>query len=403
MNKPQISKRAESAPDSPIRKLTPLADAAKKRGIKVYHLNIGQPDFNVPPLVAKEMKKLADLDYLPYTNSRGTNELILAWQKYYSDIGVKVDESCINITTGGSEALVMAIAAVTDAGDEIIAFEPYYANYNGFANLIAVKVVPVALDAKCGYHLRSEGDIEAKITNKTRALVFTNPNNPTGTVFTADEIKLILKIAKKYNLFIIADETYYGLTFDGRKSYSVLNFAGDKERDRVIITDSVSKRFNMCGARIGALISPNKEVMRVVVRFAQERLSVATIDQQIVVSQVKNSLPYTYKIAREYQKRRDAFINTLLDKIKLDICQPEGAFYTMLPLPVDDADKFASWMLTDFDLGGETVMVAPGAGFYGTPGLGKREIRVAYVLKEDDLKKAAVILAAAIKKYQNKD
>ncbi len=397
---PEISKRGEQSPFSPIRKLVDFADEAKAKGVKVYHLNIGQPDFKVPPKIREEIKKISSVDYLPYANSQGEKELLLAWQKYLQDIDIQVETKDIAITTGGSEALIMTMAAICDPGDEIIVFEPYYANYFGFANLVSVEVVPVELDSKNGYHLPSEEIIRSKISSRTRAIFITNPNNPTGTVFTKSEIELIIKIAKENNLFVVSDEAYLGITFDHTTSYSILHIIPETDIKRAIVVDSLSKRLNVCGARIGAIVSKNEEVMSVVNRQAQARLSTSTIEQRIVAPQLKDCLSYIEEIAERYQNRRDAFIGPLEKELNIKIHRPEGAFYTMVELPVKDADEFAKWLLTDFRENGETVMVAPGSGFYATPGRGKNEIRVAYVLKEEDLEKAAILLAKGAKAYQ---
>lgn len=404
MNKmPEISKRGEQSPFSPIRKLVSYADLAKAGGVKVYHLNIGQPDFKVPPKIREEIKKLTRIDYLPYADSQGDKTLLLAWQKYLDDLNIKVGTKDIAITTGGSEALIMVMAAICDPDDEIIVFEPYYSNYFGFANLVSVKIVPVALDQENGYHLPSEKEIVNKISSKTRAIFLTNPNNPTGTVFTKLEIELIIKIVKEHNLFICSDEAYLGITFDHTKSYSLLQIISEKDRNRAIVVDSLSKRLNVCGARIGAIVSTNEAVMSAINRQAQARLSTSTLEQQIVASQLCDSLDYVEQITSEYQKRRDIFISTLEKELGIKIHRPEGAFYTMVRLPIDDADDFAKWLLTDFRFENQTVMVAPGSGFYATPGKGKNEIRVAYVLKEADLEVAAIILAKAVKEYQTKN
>ncbi len=398
---PLLSQRVLSLPSSPIRKLVPFAEAAKKKGIKVYHLNIGDPDFATPEPILKELNKVSqDLKTIAYANSHGELEHLRAWVKYFKDIGINLNLDDVNVTSGGSEALTFALAAVCDPGSEILVFEPYYANYYSFAHWLNIKVVPVALEEKNGFHLVGGKDIENKITKKTKAILFTNPNNPTGTVFTKEEIRTVIDLANKYNLFIIADETYRGLCFDNHKSYSVLHLTRDDKDQRVIICDSLSKRFNICGARLGAIISKNQEVMAAVLRFSQARLSASLIEQKIATPMLNNSLEYVTHLAKEYEKRRDVFIGTLEKELKIKISRPEGAFYTMVKLPVKDTDEFAKWLLTDFSDHKETVMVAPGAGFYATPGMGKNEIRVAFVLNEQKLKRAAELLSLALKKYQ---
>lgn len=401
-NKFTISRRGNLAPYSPIRKLMPFADKAKAEGVKIYHLNIGQPDFEVPELVKFAIKKYSDLTYLPYSHSQGYADLIQSWQNYLKDIRISgIKPSDILITTGASEALIFAVAAICDPGEELLVFEPFYANYQGFANLVSAKVIPVTLDKNNGYHLPPETEITAKITKKTRGVLFANPNNPTGTVFDRKELELIFKIAKEYNLFLISDETYFGLTFDNRKSISFYHIAKGEDRDRIVLIDSLSKRLNVCGARVGAIISTNKDFMSAVLRFAQERLAVATLDQMITSEALADSIGYVKKIAKEYQKRRDSFIGTLEKEMSTKIHYPEGAFYTMLKLPIKNADDFAKWLLTDFRYNNETVMVAPGSGFYASGG-GQDEVRVAYVLKVSELKKAAKLLALAVKEYSDK-
>lgn len=401
INQLQIAKRGKLAPDSPIRKLTPLAQQAKKRGIKVYHLNIGQPDFHIPDKIKKELLKLtSQIKILPYSPSQGEPELLQAWVKYYADSGIKITKEEVIITTGGSEAIILALSVVADIGDNFLTFEPFYANYLGFGALLGLEVIPVTLDKNRGYHLPDKEEILAKINKRTKAIFFTNPNNPTGTVFTKKEIETVLKIAREKNLFIISDETYRGITFNGVKSYSLLEVAPEKDQERIVVVDSLSKRMNITGARIGCVASKNKKVMQAVLKFAQTRLSVAILDQQMVVSMLRDCQSYIKNLAKEYKKRRDVFLQELIKRLKLKIHYPEGAFYIMLQLPVLDAEDFSRWLLTDFSHNGETVMVAPGNGFYASKGKGKSEIRVAFVLKGNELKKAARILAIALNKYR---
>lgn len=388
-NKLNISKRGNFAPFSPIRKLSSYAEGAKNRGIKIFHLNIGQPDFEIPAKIRQEIKNRVKIKYLPYSNSQGSKELIDSWLSYYKDINVQIAAEDVIITYGASEALIFAMAAVCDPLDELIVFEPFYANYNGFANLVSAKIKSVTLNINDGYHLPPEKVIVEKITKRTKAICIINPNNPSGTVFSEKELLLIIGIAKKHNLFIIADETYYGICFDGVEMKSILEIADVHDRDRIIVVDSVSKRLNVCGARVGALVSTNKEIISAVLRFAQERLAVATFEQEIVVSQLKDSLPYIQTIASEYQTRRDTLIHVLEQKLSIRIHKPEGAFYIMLKLPFCDSDNFAKWLLEEFSLNKETVMVAPGSGFYNMAGLGEDEIRLAYVLKPKELKKSS--------------
>ena len=394
-----ISTRAKLAPPSPIRKLALFAQEAKKAGRKVFHLNIGQPDIAASEALLSGIKSCLNSSYLPYEGSKGREKLVSNWVKYLKSEDISIKPENLLITSGGSEGLVMALAAVANPKDEVLVFEPFYANYLGFANMVSAKIVPKSLDEKNGYHLPSEQEIVGKISLKTRAIIITNPNNPTGTVFAEKELKLILKIAKKYDLFIISDEAYSGICFDGAKSKSIFYYAPAEEKQRIIIIDSLSKKFNVCGARIGALISVNLELNEVFNRFSQQRLSVATIDQIITEPLLLEGKKYINKIACEYEKRRDAFISALEKNLETKINYPEGAFYTMVRLPIKDTDHFAKWMLTDFQYENETVMVAPGSGFYATAGKGKNEIRVAFVLNVPDLKRAAKVLAEGVKQY----
>jgi len=397
---PQISKRAINAPASPVRKLVPLAEKTKQKGIKIYHINIGDPDFETPQKIQEDLKSFAKTQKrIPYTSSKGLKETILAWKKYYFDIGISLSEDDIIITAGGGEGLIITFAIVLDPGDEFIVFEPFYANYASFGNIVSGKMIPVELDKKNGYHLPKDETIISKITKKTKAICLINPNNPTGTVFSPSEVKRLISIAVKYNLFLISDETYMGMVFDKKECKSVLHLAKEKEKQNIIIVDSVSKKLNMCGARVGAIISKNKNVIDAAFRFAQGRLSVAYIEQVIVCKALSDCLPYISWLTKQYQKRRNSFIATLQERLKVVIPKPEGAFYAMVKLPVDDTEKFAKWLLTDFSNNNETVMVAPGGGFYENPLKGKQEIRVAYVLNEKDLSRAAELLAMAIKKY----
>lgn len=400
MKKLSISNRAKNAPDSPIRKLVPYAKETEKKGLKVYYLNIGQPDLKIPPLVKSDLKKCTKFDFLPYANSQGIPSLLLAWQKYLKSVNISISQKELLITSGASEALILTLAAICDPSDEILAFEPFYANYLGFSNLISAKIIPVTLNSNNNYHLPKISEITKKITNKTKAIFFTNPNNPTGTVYAKKELQIILDIAKKHNLFIISDETYFGLNFDKTKSLSFLHIAPKSDQDKIIIIDSLSKRLNICGARIGIIISKNTEFMSSINRFAQARLSVATLDQEIVANALIQSKKYTKKVAKIYQERRDIMIKTLEKELNIKINIPEGAFYAMITLPIKNSDHFAKWLLTDFSYKNQTVMVAPGSGFYASKNMGNNEIRIAYVLDKKELKNAIEILSIAIKKYQ---
>lgn len=396
----KISNRALSAPSSPVRKLVPLAEKAKENGIKIYHINIGDPDFETPQPIIKKLKETANnLKRLPYTSSKGLKSTILAFKKYYKDIKIDLNIDDILITSGGGEALGIVASIVLDPKDQLLVLEPFYANYACFTNQVSGKIVPVSLSAKNGFHLPKKEEIVKKITPKTKAIFFTNPNNPTGTVFTKEEVRTMIDIACENNLFLVSDETYMGMCFDNIKTVSVLRVATEKEKQNIIVVDSISKKLNACGARIGVIISKNKDVMDAAFRFAQGRLSVAYIEQEMIFPMLSNCLDYVAWLTKQYQKRRDTFVAALEKELNIKLPKPEGAFYSMVPLPIKDTDDFAKWLLTDFRDNGETVMVAPGAGFYATPGKGKNEVRVAYVLNEKDLARAAELLALGIKKY----
>lgn len=398
----ELSLRVETTPTSVIRELNPLAEAAKARGITVYHVNIGDPDFPIPDEIKKSLQSFANTqEKLPYPAFRGQKGLLEAWRKYFQDIHVSIDiaDEDMIITAGASNALVNVIATVADPEDEIIVFEPFYAPYATHAGFVSVKLVPVALDAANGYHLLSKEAILEKITPKTKAILFTHPNNPTGTVFSKEELKLVLEVAKEHGLFVISDETYRGLVFDNRECLSMFHVASEEELDSVIVVDSVSKRLNVCGARIGAIISKNKEFIAAAFRFTQGIPLAAYIEQKIVTNLLSDSITYIDWLKNEYQKRRDTFITALNNELQMNHPMPEGAFYAMIQLPIDNCVTFAKWLLTDFQDNNETVMVSPGSGFYGTPGKGNNEVRVAYILEEKNLKRAAALLAMAVKRY----
>lgn len=396
---PQVSQKGRQMPESPIRKLVPYAESAKKKGHKVYHLNIGQPDIKTPE-VALEAIKNNDIKILEYSHSAGfesyRNKLAASYQAH----GVNVNPENIIITTGGSEALLFALGSTLDAGDEIIIPEPFYANYNGFSVASGVKVVPVISTIDEGFALPPIADFEKLITPKTKAILICNPGNPTGYLYTQDEISQLAALVKKHDLFIIADEVYREFTYDGDKHYSVMNVAGLEEH--AIMIDSVSKRYSMCGARIGCIVSKNKEVMATAMKFAQARLSPPTFEQ--IASEAALDTPQSYfdEVITEYKERRNTLV-TALEKIEgVKVATPKGAFYCIARLPVDNADAFAQWLLESYDNNGETVMVAPAAGFYSTPGVGLNEIRIAYVLKKEDLIRSVEILKDALSKYNNK-
>jgi len=402
-----ISKRAEEAQFSPIRKFVPFLEKAKKRGVEVFELHIGQPDLETPKEILREIKNFKG-KILSYTNSIGIEEVRKAWQKYYKDVGINLDTSEIIVTTGGSEAIFFAFATICNPGQEIIVFEPFYTNYNGYASIAGIKLVPVRTFAKNGFHLPSQKEIEKKINKKTRGILICNPNNPTGTVYKKEELKMLAEIAKKRDLFILSDEVYREFVYDGEKHYSMMDFP--EIQDRVILLDSISKRFSACGARIGCLASKNKKVIEGATKFAQARLSSPMVEQSAVIPLLKNSKKYTQKIVREYKRRRDTVFEAL-QKIPGIFClKPKGAFYIIVKLPIKprsrdaslrgkDSDDFAKWLLTKFSFRGKTVMVAPASGFYATKGLGKDEIRIAFVLCSPKLKEAMEVFKKGLEQY----
>ena len=396
---PKVSIKGQQMPESPIRKLVPFAEIAKKKGHKVYHLNIGQPDIKTPDVALEAVKK-ADISVLEYSHSAGFESYRTKLSQYYKNQGLPIETQDIIITTGGSEALLFAMGSTMDSGDEIIIPEPFYANYNGFSTASGVKVVPVISGIETGFALPPIDAFEKLITPKTKAILICNPGNPTGYLYSQEEILKLAEIVKKHDLFLIADEVYREFIYDGDKHFSVMNVPGLEEH--AIMIDSVSKRYSMCGARIGCIVSKNKEVMATAMKFAQARLSPPTYAQ--IASEAALETPQSYfdAVISEYKDRRDTLIAELNKIEGIKIATPKGAFYCIAKLPIDNADKFAQWLLESYDLNGETVMVAPAAGFYSTPNVGLDEVRIAYVLKKDDLIKSVQILKEAISKYNNK-
>lgn len=396
---PHISKKGQHMPESPIRKLVPYADIAKKKGNKVYHLNIGQPDIKTPEVAMNAIKNL-DIKILEYSHSAGFESYRIKLSQYYKDHGLPIEVADIIITTGGSEALMFAMGSTMDAGDEIIIPEPFYANYNGFTIASGVNVVPVISGIENGFALPPIAHFEKLITPKTKAILICNPGNPTGYLYSNDEIMQLAELVKKHDLFLIADEVYREFTYDGDVHYSVMNVPGLE--DHAIMIDSVSKRYSMCGARIGCIVSKNREVMSTAMKFAQARLSPPTFAQ--IASEAALQTPQSYfdEVITEYRDRRDTLVAELMKIDGVRVAIPKGAFYCIAQLPVDNADEFAQWLLESYDLDGETVMVAPAAGFYSTPGVGLNEVRIAYVLKKEDLIKSVRILKEAISAYNLK-
>ncbi|MBQ6300316.1 MAG: pyridoxal phosphate-dependent aminotransferase [Bacteroidales bacterium] len=391
-----LSKKAQAMPASPIRKLVPFADAAKKRGIKVYHLNIGQPDIESPK-EALDAVKNNQLKVVAYAKSGGNDSLREGLARYYKGIGIDVEAADINITNGGSEALQIALSVTCDPDDEVIVFEPFYTNYNSFALQNDVKLVPITTHIEDGFALPPMSEVEKRITPKTKGVVICNPGNPTGCLYSKESLLELGEIAKKYGLFIFADEVYREFCYTDAPHFSCMHIPGLEQN--VILLDSVSKRYSLCGARIGYLVSRNKEVMAAVMRYAQARLCSPSYGQIAAEGALDAPAAYFKAVRDEYIHRRDVLIDGLQKMKGVVAPRPMGAFYAAAQLPVDDSEKFAKWLLEEFSYNGETVMVAPMAGFYATPGLGRNQIRLAYVLKEEDLRHALVCLEKALETY----
>lgn len=396
---PKVSNKGIQMPESPIRKLVPYAEIAKKKGHKVYHLNIGQPDIKTPEVAMNSIKNL-DIKVLEYSHSAGFESYRTKLSQFYKNTGLPIEVADIIITTGGSEALLFAMGSTMDFGDEVIIPEPFYANYSGFSTASGVKVVPVISTIETGFALPPIADFERLITPKTKAILICNPGNPTGYLYSKEEMMQLAALVKKYDLFLIADEVYREFTYDGDIHYSVMNIPGLEEN--AIMIDSVSKRYSMCGARIGCIVSKNKELMATAMKFAQARLSPPTFAQ--IASEAALDTPQSYfdEVITEYRSRRDTLVEELNKIDGVVVSKPKGAFYCIAQLPIDNADKFAQWMLESYDLNKETVMVAPGAGFYSTSGVGLNEVRIAYVLNEKDLIRSVEILKDAISVYNSK-
>lgn len=396
----KFSSKIEKCSQSPIRKFYPYQVEANKKGIRIYHLNIGQPDIATPPSYFDAVRNFR-LPVLAYAPSPGIPDMIEAVRKYYASIDIEYATGDIFITTGGSEALTIALNCILDNGDEIIIPEPFYPNYNTFVNTTGAAIRPIHTTAEEGYHYASREKIEPLINEHTRAILFTNPGNPTGTVLTPDELRLMADIAKEHNLFLIGDEVYREFIYGDEKLASIGEFADIAEN--AIIIDSVSKRFSACGARIGALITRNKALQQHTLKYCQARLSVATLDQVASAALYDAGTEYFNDVRDEYRCRRDTIYRKLCEIPGVVCKEPKGAFYVMAKLPVDDTDEFQKWLLTDFTDNNETLMYAPGAGFYATPGQGRNEVRLAYVLNCKDLERAMDLLALAIRQYNAKE
>ncbi|MGC4129345.1 MAG: pyridoxal phosphate-dependent aminotransferase [Bergeyella sp.] len=395
---PNISQRAQKMPASPVRKLVPYAIQAKQKGIKVYHLNIGQPDIETPETALNAIRNI-DLKVLDYALSEGNIEYRTALKDYYYTLGfTDLSEKHFIVTNGGSEALNFAISTLCDDGDEIIIPEPYYANYNGFAGTFNINVVAVPSTIETGFALPPIEEFEKKITDKTRAIIICNPGNPTGYLYTREELKKLAEIALKHDIVIISDEVYREYVYDGKQQVSMLEFTEASEN--VIIIDSESKRYSMCGARIGCLITRSEKIRSAAILFAQARLSPVLLGQIAATAAHVDDGAYIRSVREEYTKRRNLLVD-LLNDIPGVICpKPKGAFYCAVELPVDDSDKFAQWLLEKYSYQNETVMVAPMSGFYSNPELGKKQVRIAYVLKEEDLRRSVELLNDALQKYK---
>ena len=395
-----VSRRAREMPASPIRKLAPLAELAKSRGTKVYHLNIGQPDIETPACMLDRLKQIED-KVLEYSPSTGTPEFLESLQHYYErKVGVPIDTRQILATTGGSEAILFAFLACANEGDDILVPEPFYANYRAFATMAGLNIVPVTSRGRDGFHLPPRHVFEQALTPRTRLVILCNPNNPTGTVYRRDELEMLAGFCRDHGLFLISDEVYREFVYDGRKAISALLL--DDARDFVVVVDSLSKRYSACGIRLGALITRNAEVYDGCLRMAQGRLSPPGLAQFIAIGAAGLGEEYTRGIVDEYQRRRDVLYEGLHSIPGVELAKPEGAFYCVPRLPVADAEDFAVWLLTEFEHEGATVMIAPASGFYASD-LGKSEIRIAYVLKEEDLRRSIELLRIALERYARRE
>ncbi len=395
---PKISERGMIMPESPIRKLVPYAEAAKKKGVKVYHLNIGQPDIPTPPKALEALKNI-DTKVIEYSHSAGNESYRKKVAAYYNRLGIEIDFSNVLITTGGSEAIQFALNATLNAGDEVIIPEPFYTNYNSFALTNGVIIKAITSKIETDFALPTIEEFEKLITPKTKGIIIVNPNNPTGSIYSAAELEKIKELVLKYDLFLYADEVYREFAYDGEKSISVLELKGLEEN--AIVFDSTSKRYSACGIRVGALISRNKEVITTALKYAQARLSPPGLGQIVGEAAEDTDQQYFKDVYDEYIERRNLVISELNKIEGVYAPMPKGAFYTIIKLPVKDTDKFCQWLLEEFEYEKQTVMLAPASGFYSTPGLGKNEARIAYVLKKDDLKNAVKCLAEALKIYKD--
>ncbi|MCU0304005.1 MAG: pyridoxal phosphate-dependent aminotransferase [Thermoanaerobaculales bacterium] len=393
---PSLSPKSATLQQSPIRKLAPLARAAESRGVEVVYLNIGQPDMPTPPEMIAELHGLP-LNRLAYAPSEGILEAREAWSAFFASWGIAFGPDEILVTAGASEAVTFALSVVAGGGGEVLVFEPCYTNYRSFAAQADVSLVPVTLRVEDGYHFGGVRRLEAAITPRTRAILLCNPSNPTGTVYSETELDAVARVAVEHDLFVICDEVYREFVFDGGPIRSFTRYSDLAQR--IVVVDSVSKRFNACGVRIGCMASKNREVLDVALRFCQARLSVATAEQLMVVPMLVNGRPYSQGLCAEYQRRRDAVYNGLRLIDGVSPHRSEGSFYTMTRLPIGSCEDFAAWLLRDFSLDGETICLAPGEGFYVTPGLGVDELRIAFMYDAETLRRSMRILDAAVMAY----
>ncbi len=392
----QISDKGKMVPASPIRKLVPYANQAKERGIRVFHLNIGQPDIRTPEIALEVIRRL-QMSVIEYTDSAGNHTLRSKLASYYQKLGISINEDNILITTGGSEAILFAFMSTLNEGDEIIIPEPFYANYAAFAVMAGAKIKTVTATIENNFALPAISEFEKQITPRTKGIVIINPNNPTGYLYSQSELEALGKIIKKHNLYLYSDEVYRRYCYDGLKHFSVMNLKGIEEN--TILFDSMSKRYSECGIRVGAIISRNKEILNAALKFGMARLCPPALGQIAAEASLETTEEYFHNVYEEYIRRRDYMVEAL-NKMPGVICPtPQGAFYSIVKLPVDDSEKFAKWLLEEFDHNRQTVMLAPASGFYHTPGLGKNEVRIAYVLKISDLQKAMEVLDIALKIY----
>ena len=396
---PQISERGKQMPESPIRKLVPFAEKAKAQGKSVIHLNIGQPDVKTPEVAIEAVQNI-DMKVIEYSHSAGNESYRRGLAKYYSGISEGFTHEDIMVTTGGSEALFFSFTSCFNPGDEVIIPEPFYANYNGFAESCGVNVVPINSSIDNGFALPAIEEFEKKITSKTKGILICNPGNPTGYLYSKEELNQLREIVLKHDLYLFADEVYREFCYDGKEHYSILNLEGIEQN--AIVVDSVSKRYSMCGVRIGAMISRNKEVMSTALKLGQARLSPPSLGQ--IASEAALATPKSYfdEVSAEYVERRNILVDGLNNIDGVFCPKPGGAFYAVAKLPVEDTDHFCQWMLESFELEGDTVMMAPLGGFYSTPGEGKQEVRLAYVLEKDKLVKAVKCLEEGLKQYINR-